>query len=149
VRHRDALKGAQVETELGSEQNASPTWLDLRTLEKPSGDGQPFVDLVREHNSWLEGECREVAKWVREQIGVEPDGVRLSPAWFGEDKQVGVLVFRASITRKPDAAAPPVTDWWVIREQSGQRWIYPCLLSTAGDTVRYHYQIRTIQMQKQ
>ena len=85
---------------------------------------------------------------MEEQIGVKPDEVRLSPAWLGEDRQLGVAVFRASIHPKPDAPRPPVTDWWIIRERSGQYWLYPCLLSTSGDAVRYHQQVRAAQLKR-
>lgn len=128
---------------------------DVRTEEVPmeslpsggaGGDGEPFVNLVRKRDEWLEQECQEIARWVHGQTGIQADEVRLSPTWLGEDKRVGVLVFRVSINSKSDAQRPPVSDWWVVREQSGERWLYPCLLSTAGDTVRYHHQIRTVQL---
>lgn len=111
-------------------------------------DGHPFVDLIREHGEWLERECQEIARWVHEQTGTGPEEVRLSRTWLGEDSQVGVLVFRVSVKKNSDGQGLPVTDWWVVREQSGERWLYPCLLSTAGDTVRYHHQIRTVQLKK-
>ena len=111
-------------------------------------DGDPFTNLVREHGDWLERECEAIAQWVAAETGTKPEMVRLSPAWLGEDRRVGVLVFRASISADGAGASAPVCDWWIVQERSGQRWLYPCLISTAGDMVRYHHQIRTVQLKK-
>lgn len=120
--------------------------LSVPTGSDGKGGGKPFIDLVEEEQGWIDKECTDITRWVAEQTGSEPERVVLSRAWFGEDRRAGVLVFHASISRPTDGTPPPVTDWWVVRERSGERWIYPCLLTSAGDAVRYHRQVRTVQV---
>ena len=110
------------------------------------GGDTTFMNELQAGRDALERECQEIATWIEQQTGIKPTEVRHAPPWQGEDKRIGVEVFFAR--GRDDSGSQPfgTTDWWIVREKSGERHVYPTMLSTAADAVKYHHQVRKVQL---
>ncbi len=105
-----------------------------------------FTNDIEKHKETVNRQCREIGTWIEECTGIKPAEVKPSPAWLGEDRQIGVQVFHAIAAQNPDDAEHGVRDWWVVVERSGDRFLYPAMLSTSGDAVKYHRQVRSAEI---
>lgn len=127
----------------GSNDSSNEDRTSARTAADTSGT---FTNDIEKQRESVSRECRDIAGWIEQTTGIKPTEVKPSPAWLGEDRQIGVQVFHAVAVQNPDEAEHGVRDWWVVVERSGDRFLYPAMLSTAGDSVKYHRQVRSAEM---
>jgi len=107
------------------------------------------VDDEQQDRQLIARECQDISEWIAQETGIGSVEVSLALPWPGEDRPVGVRVFRAVTDADAELGKFGVREWWIVVEESGTRSLYPVMLSTAGDAVRYHTQVNTPQAKRE